>query len=273
MPENTFSYQSKTAGWTEDENYSVEKYFINYNPNNIDDMGVRMADINGDGLLDLVRSHYYLDNSYYNLSLNDGDGTWTDISSCSFPEYFSSNDTDKGVRLTDVNGDGMADFLISKLDNGGATQEVYINNGDFSDCSFWEEDESYTIPVYFVRTENPVQDYGVRIADVNGDGLPDILRSHYYSDTSYKAVYINDGDGTGWTFDDSYTIPEYFLSGTADQGVRLEDVNGDGLVDILKSYDNGGDVKAVYINKGDGTGWEEDPNYSIPIVFSGTNPV
>ncbi|MFH1661892.1 MAG: FG-GAP-like repeat-containing protein [Candidatus Falkowbacteria bacterium] len=107
------------------------------------------------------------------------------------------------------------------------------------------------------------------MADVNGDGLPDILRSHYYSDTSYKAVYINDGDGTGWTGDGSYTIPEYFLYGSADRGVRLADINGDGLVDILRSQ-SGTVVDVVYIandNKSDLLNNIEDKNNSISNIY------
>ena len=119
----------------------------------------------------------------------------------------------------------------------------------------------FSLNVDFVDSSGT--DLGVRLADVNGDGLIDILKAptgpnHY--------VYINDGDGTGWTEDSNYVLNSNFISSTGeDLGVRIFDVNGDSLPDIVVSKE--GSTAIVYINDGDGTGWTQDSNYSVPVGF------
>ena len=45
------------------------------------------------------------------------------------------------------------------------------------------------------------------------------------------------------------------------------DVNKDGLDDLVISAATSSSQKKVYINKGDGTGWEYDANYVDPYEF------
>ncbi|MEK9130773.1 MAG: SpvB/TcaC N-terminal domain-containing protein, partial [Patescibacteria group bacterium] len=98
-----------------------------------------------------------------------------------------------GVYLFDVNGDNLPDVVKARY---GGDHAVYINNGDYT----WTEDSAYAIPFDFA---GPVgQDMGVRVADMDGDGFLDLL----YSRTggggfAASALYLNNGDGTGWSED------------------------------------------------------------------------
>ncbi|MGB0757464.1 MAG: FG-GAP-like repeat-containing protein [Patescibacteria group bacterium] len=253
LPSNNFSYNIKDTSWEEQTGYTIPEVFTNGNGV---DFGLRLADLNGDGLIDLIRSHDDTTN-YKDVYINNGDETgWTEDTNYTIPEYFveGGNGTSLGVRLADVNGDGFVDIL--RKDTSASVNKVYIND---KDGTGWTEDTNYTIPEDF-------KDAGIVLIDINGDGLVDILRSD--SGESIKKVYINDGDGTGWTEDTNYSIPEYIINGGEDAGVRFADVNGDGLVDLLREHFNGSTVDKTYINKGDGTGWVYDSNYSIPEHFS-----
>ena len=68
------------------------------------------------------------------------------------------------------------------------------------------QDANYSVPLYFVNSGT--DDLGVRLADINGDGLADFIRAD--GETSNKNIYLNKGDGTGWSPYAGWTIPVYF---------------------------------------------------------------
>ena len=85
--------------------------------------------------------------------------------------YFSNNGADSGLRIVDVNGDGLPDLIYGWGDSdANAHYDAWLNNGHG-----WTEDTAWDPPTTFVNSILP-SDPGVRIADVNGDGLPDLLQ-------------------------------------------------------------------------------------------------
>jgi YD repeat-containing protein len=139
--------------------------------------------------------------------------------------------SDNGTLITDLNMDGLSD-LIS---NGS----LYINiGGKFSSIT-------NTIGSY----EN--------LVDVNGDGLLDKIYN--------KEIYLNNGISWNTATGTKYKVPfdkEISLNGkNFDAGVRYIDLNADGLVDIVRSYNaryfygwGGGNGSSfandVYLNNG-----------------------
>ncbi len=261
LPSTDFTYQSKIKSWTEDGNYSIPVNFgYDSGASRVYRPGVKLADVNGDGLVDIVASYNYpAPGGTEQVFINDGDGTgWTEDTNYSIPTQQGSDPAaplwfsnglgkDYGVRMFDINGDGYDDIF----DEG----DVYINDTNGN----WVYDSNYTSVSCIFITEND-GDGGCRIADVNGDGLGDLLDS--------STVYLNDGDGTGWSIS-SYSVPLSFTSAfEKDNGTRLADINGDGLLDMLTSLSTGAHF---YINDGDGTGWTEDIRYSIPNRNSDPN--
>jgi len=237
---NEYVYINNTddTGWTEDSNYNMP---VAFHKDGSGDQGVRILDVNGDGLVDMLESDPHQNNVY----INNGDGLgWTLDSNYSIPVtfYWDNSISYKGVKIADVNGDGLIDFIESRY-SGTPVKKVYINQGDGTG---WIEDSNYSIPLYFWSSSNSDVE-NVFIADLNGDELPDLIQSNTNGGTIQEYAYINKGDGTGWTLDNSYNIPVYFHNGSSssDKGVRMIDVNADGMMDFVESNKNS---SGVYIN-------------------------
>src|SRR3989344_3856054 len=158
-----------------------------------------------------------------------------------------------GYRFVDVNGDGKEDLVQSTAQS----QKTWIKKG-----TQWVIDDTWKLPssVYFVTGDG--FDLGVQFVDVNGDGLLDIAEYGPY----HKELWLN--TGKGWinipqskVFDQIWVLPDStpFLSSTEKYGVVLMDVNGDHLVDVLRSDAKS---KAVWINTG--KEWKKDTSWDIP---------
>jgi hypothetical protein len=127
---------------------------------------VTVADINRDGILDLVTTSSVL--------LGNGDGTFQSA------RNFSAGRTPVSVAVADVNGDGLPDLAVTNLDSGTVT--VLLGNGDGT---------FQTAPVSYVAGG-----FSVAIQDFNGDGWPDlaVASSGPYYGPNYISILDNDGD-------------------------------------------------------------------------------
>jgi hypothetical protein len=247
------------------------------------EVGTRIVDVNGDGLPDIVQSFNNSDNTASSAAayINTGNG-WTASSTWLAPTYIANyninvNGGDVGVRFMDVNGDGLVDVAQSFCRAGGAgsINAVYLNNGHgwtLATSSMWQ------IPPCFSDTQNTLYgDIGARVADVNGDGLPDILQGYTNSDRTVvnQQAWINTGQG--WTLDNTWAPPTSFtdislVGSPGDVGARLVDVNGDGLPDIVEAYnniDNTRQVQQAWLNNGHG--WATASSWAPPIYFENYN--
>ncbi|OGZ45223.1 MAG: hypothetical protein A2756_01205 [Candidatus Ryanbacteria bacterium RIFCSPHIGHO2_01_FULL_48_27] len=219
--ENKYLYINNGDGtWTQkDVSSSLPHFFVGSSG---EDLAVRLADMNGDGLVDFLRAKGGEDRYIY---INKGNGeAWVEHNvSTSFPyDFLTSTGEDTGVRLVDISGDGLVDFLRAKE---GGNRYIYINNGDET----WSEhDVSTTLPHFFVNSSG--QDIGVRFADMNGDGLLDFIRA---KEGENRELYINNGNGTWDTENVSTTFPHYFIkSDGSDSAARILDLDGDGVADL-----------------------------------------
>ncbi len=251
LPSTKFEYYNISKGWLEDEQF-VTPITIGYLGT---DSGVRLADLNRDGLMDLSENAGEL-NPANSSWINNGSG-WVRNDSWDTPEHFvddlsgpDQND-DTGTRFIDFNGDGFADLVKGD----GSTRKSYINtkNGWSADNSTWHLPTNAN-PII---SSSLIFERGVRFADVNGDGLIDILSAT--DDWNY--AWINNGNG--WSSDNSWIVPSaarfvVYPSGL-DEGVRIEDINGDNLPDLVKGKIND---RRTWLNNG--SGWQEDTLWTIP---------
>jgi RHS repeat-associated protein len=127
---------------------------------------IGLADVNGDNRVDLLAR----DSGGIATYLGNGDGTFGgairgpplgDAQGWSIPERYST------IQYVDVNGDGKADVLARApggisvfLSNGNGTFGSEIASYGFSDSNGWSSEMYYST---------------IRVADVNGDGRPDIV--------------------------------------------------------------------------------------------------
>lgn len=183
-------------------------------------MDAGVADLDDDGDLDIVIANEFRPNI---LLLNDGAGRFTDGSS----RLPAINRDSEDVGIADFDGDGDLDIVVVSEDD--RTNELYFNDGTgrFTD-------ESARLPVE--GTTN-----GVVVADVNGDGFPDIL----FANNGQDAVIINDGAGN-FVDETAERLPR---SRDVTQDLELGDVDGDGDLDLVVANEG---ANALYIN--DGTG-------------------
>ncbi|HEX8040938.1 MAG TPA: VCBS repeat-containing protein, partial [Chryseosolibacter sp.] len=198
--------------------------------------GVSMADVNGDGWLDIYvcsSGNVKADPGKHNeLFINNGDLTFTERSAeygvddhgYSTHGVFFDYDKDGDLDLYVLNNSYQAigSFNLRKNERGKRDplggHKLYRNDGNkFHDVS--EAAGIYGSIIAF--------GLGVTVGDVNNDGWQDIYVSNDFFERDY--LYINNQDGT---FRESLTSEIKSISG-ASMGADLADVNNDGRPDLF----------------------------------------
>ena len=233
-----------------------DKYFYERNVGN----KWRIADVNGDGQLDIIGPNQ--------VWLNNGKTFTRSTAWENTQPNFQFDDT-LSLRYIDINGDQLADIVYSTDEayHTGFYKSVYLNTG-----SGWVYDTTYTnsVPDNFAWVDtasaDEVRDHGWRIVDINDDGLRDLIHDDDDGAGGAGTVYLN--DGTQWVLSTDFTLPDAAGFALPQALGYLVDVNGDDLVDLVSSYDNGTVYKNVFINTG--TTWVTDATFanSIPGAFA-----
>jgi len=233
------------------------------------DIGVRFADVDGDGKADIVQDYLVYGSDpcqpvthSRRVLRNQGNGRdFFEVPTYQFPQYYRDDDTHpygftdsicfsgriiNGIQLLDANGDGLSDIIEARTLWFG--RDVYLNNGDDTG---WTYSPNFVVTMDFTNEDE-------RFLDLNGDGLVDILKN--------ESAFIN--TGSRWVADNSFVGPERFTNNIKwDIGTRIMDVNGDGIMDFLRTDPTVvPQVNKVYIGDGNGH-WAYDPEYTVPDDF------
>ncbi len=223
----------------------------------------RAADVNADGLVDFVysllrpASGTTPDSYEKKISLNTGSG-WTVINAdTAIPVAFGVyGGGGLNYELIDINGDGLAD-IVDLVRTGN----VYLNIGALNwqtapNSTWFITDSMRQINFSHVLTGQNLMPWRQRIlrfADVNADGLPDIIKSYREMDSArpeqsimdQNEIYLNTGNG--WQLASDWKAPKWFVvfdnhnpNGApidlADLEAVIADINADNLPDIIESY-------------------------------------
>jgi hypothetical protein len=212
---------------------------------------IGVLDYDGDGALDLylVVDRFTAGSSL--LLRNTGDLTFEDVTA----EAGLPGDVEGlGVVAADLTGDTRPDLFVA------GDNRLFVNEGG----TFAEVDGPFEWEL-FGNEDDPA---GAAAADVDGDGLVDlVVGQHFNSTLDFGArvpvrLYLNggvDGDGRP-TFTD--VTDETGLPGfpTKAPHVELVDVDGDGVVDIVTTASaEGGTRPAVLLGEGG-----EPPRFTTP---------
>jgi hypothetical protein len=139
-----------------------------YPPSNFAPPAITAADLNGDGMPDLVVSNPVTHE--VDVALNNGDGTFYGGYFNTFQYYL------KSIAVADMNGDGKLDVVTANGDN--ASLSVLPGNGDGT----FEATRVYGVG------SDPV---AVAVGDFNGDGQPDVAVAN--GGDNNVSVLLNNG--------------------------------------------------------------------------------
>ncbi|HEY7423309.1 MAG TPA: VCBS repeat-containing protein [Gemmataceae bacterium] len=187
-----------------------------------------LADLNGDGLLDIVTDNGVLLNSNSQIALmNQGPSSVPRGWACQNYNFGAIN----GLALGDLNGDGRPDIVA--MDDTYAIR-VWLNNG----AGGFTAGQVFGSGNFF---NGELGGNGVALGDVNGDGKLDVVKANNTSNS--VSVFAGNGDGTFNT-----TTVQTYAVGGAVYAVALGDFNKDGKLDIATA----GAQMNVLLNNGAG---------------------
>ncbi|MDG1136815.1 MAG: CRTAC1 family protein [Phycisphaerales bacterium] len=192
-------------------------------------MAVSVADYDNDGFSDMMVMNF----GDFVLFHNNGDGTFTDVTSKAFTTvdeiwYGASS-------WGDFDGDGNLDIYVAgyvdlsenngneglrfPMDFKGFENYLFHNNGD---GTFTDIAKEAGVQDGFRKTMQ------VLVADFNDDSRPDILVGN---DTDPNGLYLNRGDGTFKEF----SGPSGLSSTDGSMGITWGDYNNDQMMDLYIS--------------------------------------
>ncbi len=157
------------------------------------------------------------------LYRNNGDGTFTDISKAA---GIVDNLRGMGVLAADMDGDGRVDILVA---NDAQNNSLWRNKGDGT-----FENIAETLGLAVNARGLSEANMGIAHGDTDGDGLPDVMISHFYNEhhTLWRPKSIGD---LGWLYQDQtaeagLAIDSRPLTGW---GAAFADFDHDGQLDLI----------------------------------------
>jgi hypothetical protein len=210
---------------------------------------VTVADLNGDGIPDLVGTSLGLASNPGNIFILLGRGgrkfaKAVNISSGGYEPL--------AIAVADLNHDNIPDLVV--VNNG--KQPPYGNvsvllgkgHGTFAE----------PVPYSLGKYHDP---FSVALGDFNGDGNVDMAVATYHSNSVY--IFLGKGDGTFWP-------PKSFFVNSAGAGeIVTADFNGDGILDL--AVGTCGITESCHVSVLLGNG---DGSFQSPVRFRvGLNPL
>jgi len=184
--------------------------------------GVEVADLDGDGDLDLVLAEGRHDRVVNRVYVNDGTGRFIGH------DLGPRDDASYSALPADVDQDGDLDIVVAN--DAGYANLVYLNDGhaSFEISGEWGE------PSWPTRFST--------IADLNEDGYPDVVAANRSTQLGRRSAFcLNDGQGRLSNCTELDAGPA--------SGIEVADFDADGHLDIAVPHRDGG-ASFVFFNDG-----------------------
>lgn len=223
---------------------ATTSYEVGRNPSS-----VAVADVNGDGKLDLVVSNQNCSHSggpcaqgTVSVLLGNGDGTFQPH------KDFAAGRVPNWVAVGDFNGDGKLDLVVvNGQGNGGpSTVSILLGNGD----------ATFQVPISYPLNTNGAS---VATADFNRDGKLDLA---VVDNIGLVSVFLGNGDGT------FQTRVDYPAGSLPFGSIGIGDFNGDGNLDLAVAS-GGSNSVTILLGNGEGTFQPQGVRFGTDLVPQG----
>ena len=225
--------------------------YLGLTARNFRDLRPVLTDLNGDGAVDLVFSaryigatfiYYFLNTAAAGQAVSFNTSQLTNLNNIGFGSRH--NDT---PCFTDVDGDGYLDLLLGTNNGSSAGSLCYYQrnpNQPLNDGFTLVTNDFGTLRT---NTNERPQQLAPAVADVDGDGAPDLMTVdqtgtiHLY--TNYRAQGAVFFDRTSLfrnTLTGQYEAKSLGYNRTARNHLTLKDLNGDGSPELVVGTETGG---------------------------------
>ena len=233
--------------------------------NDADDCATwKFADLNGDGLPDLIHAT----SSNWTVFMNHGPSaaamyttgvTWTAPSACITTRALSRTLTKASI--IDLDGDGRLDYV----DASTLPWRLYRNTGSGFSTTF----TSWTAGAPNLLVMDVNNNVSQNLIDFDGDGLPDLVRSN---NSTTWFVQFNTGSGFGSPVSVTAPTPYCQTGASTDPGRNIDsdlfDMNGDGLPDMVVAKGNTSYPSCTVGIPAGHTCWHWEVSYGTGTGFS-----
>jgi hypothetical protein len=188
---------------------------------------VAVADLNGDGIPDLVTANgSALAGGSVSVLLGNGDGSFQPA------QTFAAGSEPLAVAVGDFHGDGHPDLVVSNL--------TFVRQSDQLSLLRGNGDGTFQAPLSVNAGRLPK---ALAVGDFHGDGTLDLAAVNVTGDD----VSILLGQGGG-----GFNLAPQFATGAGPAAVGSADFNCDGFPDLVTANTNGNSV-TVLLGNGDGS--------------------
>lgn len=250
----TTAFINTAAGWVREAGWKPPLPYVYQRSDRetTTDLSVQMVDVDGDTLPDVVarfQHPYDASREVNEVWLNTGAG-WRLSPSIQAPALLDTSLRNPRAlyQWIDLNSDGLQDLVYTERDGSSNSSSTWLNTGaGFVAKADWQ------IPLDAIADRGG--DTSFRLIDLNGDGRPDIISARKNGAETVAQAYSNTGSGWFKLPDASVAAAPAFIDENGlDQGVRILDVDGNGLPDLVRSYADGPNLaatqQAVLLNSG-----------------------
>ncbi|MCO6428231.1 galactose oxidase-like domain-containing protein [Nitrosomonas communis] len=200
--------------------------------------------------------------------------TWSAVKPVA--DWFGAEGQGADIVIADISGDGRPDLIIFHIDNPGGENHGYYRIGwdldaDGNVTGGWSDVKA--VPGWF-GAEN--QGAGIAIADLSGNGRPDLIVFHIDNPGGenhghYRIGWNLDTDGNvmgGWS--DIKAVPGWFGAENQGAGIVIADLSGSGRPDLIVFHiDNPGGENHGYYR----IGWNLDTGGNVTGGWSNIKAV